>query len=366
MKLVLDFASQGRDYKKCEVGEPELIITSLRSIPAMSIFIGIDISAKSFDLVVRKQGKASKPKHFEQSAKGHDKCLNMLKKLKPTSIVMEATGVYHLDLAVKLYNEKLPISVINPLSFRRFAELMLEQSKTDGIDSDLLSEFAERMQPRLWIAPSIDSLALKDLGRQIQRLTADKVKAKNRLHAFTSKQSTLKVLINDIKSSIDSYDKRIALLTDAAMEIIDQNDELSLQFKNMTTAKGIGQTSCISILAEFSVLSKDMKAKQVSRHAGLDIKLSQSGTSVNGGSRISKAGNGYLRAALFMPAMSAVQHDENAKAFKDVLVSRGKRKLQANVAVMRKYLTGLWSVYLSGEEFDSSKLFSSEHKKACL
>jgi len=65
-----------------------------------------------------------------------------------------------------------------------------------------------------------------------------------------------------------------------------------------------------------------------------------------------------------MPAMSAVQHDENAKAFKNALVGRGKRKIQANVAVMRKYLTGLWSVYLSGEIFDSSKLFSAEHKKA--
>ena len=332
----------------------------------MSIFIGIDISAKSFDLVIRKQGKASKSINFKQSISGHKECLDMLKKLKPTLIVMEATGVYHLDLAVLLHDAKLPISVINPLSFRRFSELMLEQSKTDGIDADLLAEFAERMEPRRWTAPSVSSLALKDLGRQIQRLTADRTKAKNRLHAFTSKQSTLDVIIKDMKSSIESYDKRIMLLTDAAMEIIDCNDELTLQFKNMTAAKGIGKTSCISILAEFSVLPKDMKAKQVSKHAGLDVKLSQSGTSVNGASRISKAGNGYLRAALFMPAMSAVQHDENAKAFKDVLVGRGKRKLQANVAVMRKYLTALWSVYLSGEVFDSSKLFSSEHKKACL
>jgi len=130
------------------------------------------------------------------------------------------------------------------------------------------------------------------------------------------------------------------------------------------SAKGIGQTSAIAILAEFSILSKDMKAKQVSRYAGLDVKLSQSGTSVNGASRISKTGNAYLRADLFMPAMSAVQHDENAKAFKNILVGRGKKKIQANVTVMRKYLTGLWSVYLSGEIFDSSKLFSPEHKKA--
>ena len=81
-------------------------------------------------------------------------------------------------------------------------------------------------------------------------------------------------------------------------------------------------------------------------------------------SRISKAGNAYLRSALFMPAMCAGNTDHNAKAFKEALVRRGKKKIQANVAIMRKYLTGLWAVYQSGEAFDSSKLFNIEHHKA--
>jgi len=331
----------------------------------MSVFIGIDISAKKFDLVVRKQNKSSKSKCFDQTPEGHRKCLQMLIKLKPKLIVMEATGVYYLDLASILYDEGLPVSVINPASFKRFAELMLTQSKTDSIDATLLAEFAQRIQPRLWVAPSTQCLALKDLGRQIQRLTVDKAKAKNRLHAFKSKQATHDILVQDVIESIENYERRITLLTGAALEIIQQDEALTLQFRCMTSAKGIGQTSAIAILAEFSILPKEMKAKQVSRYAGLDIKLSQSGTSVNGKSRISKAGNVHLRSALFMPAMSAVQHDENAKAFRNVLVGRGKKKIQANVAVMRKYLTGLWSVYLSGEVFDSSKLFSAEHKKAC-
>lgn len=330
----------------------------------MSSFVGIDISAKSFDLVIRKQNKSSKSKYFDQSFDGHEKCLNVLKKLKPTLIVMEATGVYYLDLAVHLYNADLPVAVINPASFKKFAELMLKQSKTDSIDATLLAEFAQRMEPRLWVAPTTQCLALKDLGRQVQRLTADKAKAKNRLHAFNSKKSTITILIQDMVKSIEHYEKRIALLTHAALEIIHQDEVLSKQFHSLISAKGIGQTSAIAILAEFSILPKEMKAKQVSRYAGLDVKLAQSGTSVNGTSRISKAGNAYLRAALFMPAMSAVRHDANAEAFKDALVSRGKKKIQAIVAVMRKYLTGLWSVYLSGDQFDSSKLFSPEHKKA--
>jgi transposase len=337
----------------------------------MSVFIGIDISAKIFDVVTRNQGKPNKPNSFEQSFEGHEKCIKQLKKLKPKLIVMEATGIYHLDLAIAIYDAGLPISVINPASFKQFAALMLTQSKTDGIDAGLLAEFAEfaefaeRMEPRLWVVPTKNCIYLKDLGRQIQRLKRDSTKTKNRLHAFKSKQSITPLLIEDVEDGIAPYTLRIGKLTKAALALIHDDQNLNTHFNNMQAAKGIGQASAISILAEFVALSIDMKAKQVSRHAGLDVKLRQSGSSVNGASRISKAGNAYLRSALFMPAMSAVRHDENAKAFKEALVGRGKKKIQANVAVMRKYLTGLWAVYQTGVAFDSSKLFSDIHKKAC-
>lgn len=330
----------------------------------MCISVGIDISAKTFDVVVRQNGKSGRSKKYDQTPEDHQLFIQKLLSLKPDVIVMEATGIYYLDLAIALVDAGFPVCVINPSSFKKFAELTLTQSKTDGIDAGLLAEFGERMTPRQWVAPTTEHLALKDLGRQISHLKNDNTRAKNRLHALKSKRMTAGVLVLDAEESIQYYDQRIKRLTDAALEIIEQDDELLLHLNNMQAAKGIAQTTAISILAEFCTLSRDMKAKQVSRHAGLDIKLSQSGTSVNGASRISKAGNAYLRSALYMPAMSAVRHDENVRAFRDALVGRGKKKIQANVAVMRKYLTGLWAVYQSGEPFDSAKLFSDIHKKA--
>jgi len=64
-----------------------------------------------------------------------------------------------------------------------------------------------------------------------------------------------------------------------------------------------------------------------------------------------------------MPAMSAIQHDPRAKAFYEALVARGKKKIQALCAVMRKYLTGLWACIKSGTPFDSTRLFSEIHLK---
>ncbi|MOA67403.1 hypothetical protein D3C78_1945640 [compost metagenome] len=64
---------------------------------------------------------------------------------------------------------------------------------------------------------------------------------------------------------------------------------------------------------------------------------------------------------MYMPALTAVRCDSYAKAFYESLVSRGKKKMQAIAAVMRKYLTGIWACMRGDEPFDTAKLFSAEH-----
>ena len=75
----------------------------------MTIAVGIDIAAKTFDMVIRRSGKPSKPSTFKQTPAGHAAVIKQLKKLKPRSIVMEATGIYYLDLAVAIA-EGLPVA----------------------------------------------------------------------------------------------------------------------------------------------------------------------------------------------------------------------------------------------------------------
>ena len=331
----------------------------------MAAYVGIDIAAKSFEMVCREQGKNAKPVSFAQTAEGHTKAIKSLMALQPCCIVMEATGIYYLDLAVALANAGLPVSVINPKSYHHFAQLKLAGSKTDGIDSALLAEYGERMSPQLWTPPDLTRLALRDLARQINRLTGARTQAKNRLHALQAKGMTLPLLIEDEQEGIALLERRIERLQQAALELLAESEELSSQLKALCAAKGIATASAIALLGELCVLPAHLKAPQVSRYAGLDVRLSQSGTSVNRPARLSKAGNAYLRAALYMPAMCAVRHDPRAKAFYDSLVVRGKKKIQALCAVMRKYLTGLWACIRHNIPFDSAKLFSDGHSLPC-
>jgi hypothetical protein len=73
--------------------------------------------------------------------------------------------------------------------------------------------------------------------------------------------------------------------------------------------------------------------------------------------RISKAGNKYLRHSLFMPALVAVQHDPCLGAFYQHLLAKGKLRMQALVAVMRKLLHALHAMFKNHQPYDGSKLF---------
>ena len=328
----------------------------------MQDYVGIDIGAKSVVVSVRRAGRTPTTQEFRQTPEGHQALCKKLGR-RVACVVLEATGIYYLDLAVALCRAGLPVAVINPRSFHHFAQLKLNNSKTDPVDAALLAEYGECMKPALWQAPNETLMGLRDIGRQINRLTAARTQAKNRLHALCSKSSTLALLIEDETDGIERLNSRIERLTKAALELIDQQPHYKQHLANITSAKGIGQASAIAMLAELSVLPRELKSPQVSRYAGLDVRLCQSGTSVNKPGRLSKAGNAYLRSAFYMPAMSAVRHDPNAKAFYEALQKRGKKKIQALCAVMRKYLTGVWACLKLGVPFDSAELFSDKHLK---
>lgn len=329
----------------------------------MCVSVGLDIAAKTVECVVWREGRLSKPVRYAQTPQGHAALVRELQRLAPQHLVLEATGVYYLDLAVALAEAGLPVAVINPKSFRHFATLKLNGSKTDGIDAALLAEYGARMTPRRWNPPDPRRLALRDVARQINRLSAATTQAKNRLHALRAKRLTLPLLIEDEQAGIAELQRRIERLQQAARELIDPDPVLREAFIHLQAAKGIAQASAIALLGELGVLPEHLRAPQVVRHAGLDVRLNQSGSSVNTPGRLSKAGNVYLRAALYMPALSAVRHEPHTRAFYEALVGRGKRKRQALCAVMRKNLTGLWACLKRHEPFDASRLYSSEHFK---
>lgn len=324
----------------------------------MSVVAGIDVSARELSVAVL--AGAAKPEltTFEQTPEGHRKLATHLRARGVERVVLEATGIYYLDAALALHEAGLRLSVINPRAAHHFAKALLETSKTDRIDAAILAQYARRMEPKSWLPPKFDWLAVRDLGRRINQLTASKTAAKNRRHALKSKSMTDPVLLADVEDEIQTLEARIERLAKAARARIGNDASLKVLHDLLLGATGIGKTSALSLLSELCLLDREFTGAQISRYAGLDVRLAESGSSVHGKTRISKAGNAYLRGALHMPSLTLIKHDPIARAHYEQLVARGKKKMQALCAVQRKFLTGLWACIKTETAFDSSKLFA--------
>ena len=110
---------------------------------------------------------------------------------------------------------------------------------------------------------------------------------------------------------------------------------------------------------ELSLLPADMDVRQWVAYAGLDPREYSSGTSVQKKVRISKAGNKHLRRALYMPALVAVRHQPQVRAYYEHLQARGKTKMQALVATMRKLLHAIYGMFKHDQLFDGHKVYAA-------
>ena len=321
--------------------------------------VGIDVSAKVLTVVIDHQGNRTEAFDLANDAKGHKRLIRMLTKSGfHAKVVLEATGVYSLDLALALHRaERVDVMVANPRAIGQFAGAYMRRSKTDSLDANIIVEFALRMDFEAWSPPAPHIFDLRAISRRIEGIIKMATQEKNRLHAATSFDEMSEIVRNDIEVNIRHLERRIERMREQARKLIAEYPDLERAFLHITSVKGIAQAAGIQILAELAVLPEGMDVRQWVAHAGLDPRVFQSGTSINKPARISRQGNVHIRRALFMPALVAVQYEPHVKAFYDKLLRRGKTKMQANVAVMRKLLHAIHGMLKHDRDFEGDKFY---------
>jgi transposase len=324
------------------------------------LLCGIDVGSKELVVAIDPGTRRVWEGVFPNDLAGHRKLIRRLTRTKVMArVCVEATGIYHLDLCLALEQAKgIEVMVANPRTTKDFARAQLRRSKTDRTDALSLLEFVRRMDFEVWVPPTSSILALRAFSRRIQALLVTRAQEKDRLHADASVQATPLAIRESIERHIDAINTEIEALTQSALEVARGDVSLDRRFARLVSVKGIAQASAITLLAELSVLPSDMAARQWVAHAGLDPKHSESGTSVQAAVRISKVGNRHLRAALFLPAMVASQHEPRVRAFYQKLLARGKKPMQALVAVMRKLLHAIHGMFQHDADFNGTKFFA--------
>ncbi len=321
-------------------------------------YAGVDVSQQTLDVALRDgAGKTAHTAQFENTAPGHRQLLRWLtKRGRGVRVVLEATGVYSLDLALALHAApRVEVMVVNPRAARQFAEAQLQRSCTDATMAVALQEFAARMKFVPWEPPALAVRQLRAIARRLAALTVEKAREQNRKHAGAATADTPAVVCNDITVNVRHLERRIAALERQAQALIAKTPELQRAYAHVVSVCGIAATSAIQLLGELLAFPADLTARQWAAHCGLDVRRVTSGTSVHKKPHISKRGNAHVRRALYMPALVATQHEPHVRAFYEQLLAAGKTKLQALVAVMRKLLHAIWGMLKTDTDFEGAK-----------
>lgn len=328
--------------------------------------VGVDVDSKELVCAMQSGELRAPIATFANTAAGHQKFIRWVTKGgRPARVCLEATGIYSLEFALALHRAKrVEVMVVNPRAIKDFARASMQRAKTDAVDAGNILEFLRRMPFAAWQPPAPEILELQAINRRLVQLTTELAREKNRRHASEFAGASADAIAHDIEVNMHHLERRIERMQQSGLKLVRGVPTLATKLAHLVSAKGIAEASAMRILAELLVLPDDLAAPQWVAHAGLDPRPVESGTSIHRPRRISKVGNRHLRAALYMPALVAIQHDPNVRAFYNKLVAAGKKPMQAIVAVMRKLLHSIWGMLKHDQDFDGEKFFKLAQKTA--
>jgi transposase len=321
--------------------------------------VGIDVSKDSLECSFGSYSEFgelqfSKVKKFTNDIKGFRKLVEWLKKKKdPAEIffVMEATGVYYENLAYWLQEKNLYLSVVLPNKVNYFAKSHNIKTKTDSVDAKLLCRMGLERKLAHWEIPSLQMRTLKILTRDYRSLKAKLNMTKNQLHAKDNSHKCPPTVGKRLKQQIKLLEKQISQVESEIKLIVKKDNTLSERIGKLETIPGVGFMTIACILGETNAFALVRNSKQLVSYCGFDIQHRQSGLHA-GKTTISKKGNSFIRSALYMPALSALQHNPSLKIFYERLAEKKSIKKIAVTAVARKLLVLIYTIWKNGSEYD--------------
>ncbi len=319
------------------------------------LYAGIDVSKDKLDLAIASErdkilasstfdNSLSSINGFKQLVKWVKK---YFKKFKKVHFCIESTGIYHEEIAEFLQEKGFIVSVINPFQSKSFACSKLCRTKNDKVDAAILANYCLIHQPEESIKLPEDIKTLRNLRRNMDKLINTRAEYKTKLQ--NCKDSNV---AHVLKGTVFSLSGSIAQIEKLIKDHIQKFPELKVNIELLKTIPGIGDKTAYAIISEIHIEDgKSLTVKAQVAHAGLAPREYKSGSSINGKTRICKTGNANLRKALYMPAMCAIKNNPILFGFYHRLLSRGKPKMVALVAVMRKLLAICIGVLRNNQPF---------------
>lgn len=323
----------------------------------MQGYVGIDVSKERLDVLLVREEKRE-GQQFTNTPTGYAKLEQWLSRRLRASqvhVCLEATGPYGDGVALYLYEQGYRVSVVNPARIKGYAASQMQRNKTDKLDAALIADFCRTQQPATWTPPPPEVRALQQLVRHLDDLMA----ARQAAHNHLEDTGLSPAIVTHWQSHLRLLDTQLKETQQAIRDLLDQHPDLKSQADLLRSIPGLGDLTIGKLLAECRDIRAFRDVRQLVAFVGLNPRQHVSGSSIHKRPSISRTGSASLRAALYMPALSAMRYNPVLRAFADRLRARGLTGKAVVVAVMRKLLHLVYGVLKSGQPFDPNWAIAS-------
>jgi len=297
------------------------------------IFIGIDVCKAWLDVAQVPALAAGEASAFALRVDNEDGArallVEQLKRLRPTLVVLEATGGFETALASQLCLAGVPVAVVNPKRVRDFARAAGILAKTDRLDAQVLATFAQRMRPQVHALPDEAQQELTELVDRRAQLVAMRAQEKTRL-------ATVKPIARkSVREHIAWLDARIKQIERDLDGRLKDSPLYRPKYELLDSVPGVGRVTITTLLGRMPELGA-LERKRIAALAGVAPFADDSGK--RRGQRYIQGGRADVRCVLYMAALSAARCNPVIKAMYERLRAKGKPFKVAITACMRKLL----------------------------
>jgi transposase len=329
------------------------------------VFWGIDISKKTLDVCIEKDGKVVLNFKLENSpskirmAFSHHMAQAQLR-WEECVFCMENTGIYGFHLLRYLHKNSQCVYVVNPLHLKK--SMGLVRGKNDKIDAQRIVRFIAKNQEELKLhhmpGQAIQKARiLMSKRKQYVKILQGLEQSTGELSYFEDKKTVSSIkkaealVIKNLKKAIEKVNVQIA-------QIIAGDQELAAIKKRICSVPGVGPVLSTALIITTNGFKRLNQASALSCYAGVVPFEYSSGSSIFRKPKVSSMGDKDLKKLLHLAALSVIRLPGELREYYLRKVAQGKNKMLVINAIRHKVLLRVCAVVKNEKNYSPPLLLS--------
>ena len=311
------------------------------------MFAGIDISKDWFD-VAWLVDAGVRCERFDYS----DQSIEQLLQRVPAqaTFVMEATGTYHVRLALKLVQAGRCVSVVNPLSIKRYGQMKLKRAKSDHADAQLIMRYGYSESPALWEPASEQIQELEQAHGWLNDLITERTRLLNRQQAHALRAKPSDFVVSQMRLQLSQLEQRIKECEQHLEALVKKS--FAELYGRLISIPSIGAKTAVELIIITNGFTRFEDVKQLSAYVGVSPTTYSSGSSIKGRGGIAKMGQARMRQLVYLCSWTAKRCNPACKQLYQRLQASGKPTKVINIAIAHKLLRQAWAVATQNVNFN--------------